>query len=38
LPSPSNFGSSIHELFRPFGGVDLEIPQREPMRQPPDFD
>ena len=27
-----NLGTAIHELFRPFGGVDLEDPHREPMR------
>ena len=31
-------GTAIHELFRPLGGVDLEIPPREPMRDPPRFD
>ena len=30
-------GTAIYELFRPFGGVDLEIPPREPMREPPRF-
>ena len=30
-----NLGTAIHELFRPFGGVELEIPAREPMRDPP---
>ena len=33
-----NLGTAIHELFRPLGGVDLEIPPREPMRDPPRFD
>jgi plasmid stability protein len=32
-----NLGTAIHELFRPLGGVDLEIPPREPMREPPQF-
>ena len=32
-----NLGTAIHELFRPLGGVDLEIPPREPMREPPHF-
>ena len=31
-------GTAIHELFKPFGGVELEIPPREPMREPPQFD
>ena len=33
-----NLGTAIHELFKPFGGVDLEIPPREPMREPPRLD
>ena len=31
-------GTAIHEIFKPFGGVELEIPPREPMRKPPRFD
>ena len=31
-------GTAIHERFKPFGGVELEIPSREPMREPPQFD
>ena len=31
-------GTAIHELFKPFGGVELEMPPREPMREPPRFD
>ena len=31
-------GTAIHELFKPFGGVELELPPREPMREPPRFD
>ena len=30
-------GTVIHELFKPFG-VELELPPREPMREPPRFD
>ena len=33
-----NPGTAIHELFKPLGGVELEIPPREPMREPPQFD
>ena len=33
-----NLGTAIHELFKPFGGVDPFIPPREPMRDPPRFD
>ncbi len=31
-------GTAIHELFKPFGGVELKLPPREPMREPPLFD
>jgi plasmid stability protein len=27
----------IHALFAPLGGVELQIPPREPMRPPPKF-
>ena len=33
-----NLGTAIHELFKPFGGVELELPLREQMREPPRFD
>lgn len=33
-----NLGSALHELFKSHGGVDLDIPEREPMREPPRFD
>ena len=26
-------GTAIHELFKPFGGVELELPPRESMRE-----
>ena len=30
-PAPAKgLGTAIHELFKPFGGVDLELPPREP--------
>ena len=31
-------GTAIHDLFRPFGGVDLELPPREKTREIPRFD
>ena len=37
VPS-QDLGTAIHEIFKPFGGVELEIPPREPMREPPCFD
>ena len=33
-----NLGSGLHALFKPHGDVALDIPAREPMRQPPHFD
>ena len=33
-----NLGTAIHELFKPFGGVELEILPREPMREHLRFD
>ncbi|MCY4587224.1 MAG: hypothetical protein OXB98_14400 [Bryobacterales bacterium] len=38
-PAPAEgLGTAIHELFKPFGGVELELPPREPMRDPPRFE
>ncbi len=31
-------GTAMHELFKPFVGVDPFLPPREPMRDPPRFD
>lgn len=31
-------GTFIHKLFKQIGGVELEIPPREPAREPPRFD
>lgn len=31
-------GMAIRRRFEPLGGVDLELPPREPMRDPPSFD
>ena len=33
-----NLGTALHELFRPFGGVELDIPSRESMQKPSRFD
>jgi antitoxin FitA len=32
---PADLAASIRALFRPLGGVDLAIPPREPIREPP---
>ncbi|MCL2830456.1 MAG: plasmid stabilization protein [Betaproteobacteria bacterium] len=29
--------ADIRALVEPFGGIELELPVREPMREPPDF-
>jgi len=33
-----NLAESIRRLVEPFGGVELEIPPREPMESAPEFD
>lgn len=35
---PDNLGEVIHRRFAVLGGVDLDLPEREPMPQPPVFD
>ncbi|MCY3645879.1 MAG: plasmid stabilization protein [Chloroflexi bacterium] len=39
-PSPpaEDLFTSIRAHFEPLGGVELERPPREPMREPPSFD
>lgn len=34
---PINLARAIHDPFAPLGGVELDIPPREPMRAPPRF-
>ena len=36
--APANgLGTALHELFKPYGGVELELPLRDPMREPPRY-
>lgn len=35
---PANLFDAIRRRIEPLGGVDLEIPPREPIREPPRFD
>ncbi len=35
---PKNLAAFIQECLAPYGGVELELPLREPMRKPPRFD
>lgn len=33
--TPRNLAEAIRRRFRPLGGVDLRLPVRQPMREPP---
>ncbi len=35
---PGNLASAIRARIAPLGGVELELPERGPMRDPPFFD
>lgn len=35
---PANLGEAIHRRFKDLGGVDLDLPERDQMPQPPVFD
>lgn len=35
--APKNLGEAIHRRFAALGGVELELPPREPMPEPPDL-
>ena len=37
-PKVVKLGTSLHRLFKLFGGVELDIPPREPVCEPPRFD
>lgn len=37
-PKPQNLVAIIRSHFGPENGVDLELPPREPVREPPRFD
>jgi len=32
---PRNLAEAIRQRFEPLGGVELQLPPREPMREPP---
>ena len=33
--NPRNLAEAIRKRFEPLGGIDLRLPPREPMREPP---
>ena len=33
--APRNLAETIRRRFKPLGGIDLRLPVREPMREPP---
>ena len=35
---PENLAAFIHDCFAPYGGMELELPPRAPMREPPRLD
>ena len=35
---PRNLADAIRDLIEPLGGVELELPPRGPMHEPPDFE
>jgi antitoxin FitA len=35
--SPGNLAEAIRRRFQPLGGVNLSLPTREPMRDPPNL-
>ena len=37
-PPPGNLAAAIRACFTQSGGVELELPPREPMRDPPTFE
>jgi plasmid stability protein len=34
---PGNLADAIREIIEPLGGIELELPPRGPLRDPPDF-
>ena len=36
-PKARNLAESIRQRFSALGGVELELPKRDPVRHPPDF-
>lgn len=37
VSEPDNLAERIRRRFEPLGGVELDLPEREPVPEPPDF-
>jgi antitoxin FitA len=37
-PRPQNLAQAIRRHFEPLGGVQLDLPKRQPARRPPSFE
>ncbi len=37
-PGHSSLAEAVRRRFASFGGIDVTIPSREPVREPPNFD
>jgi antitoxin FitA len=37
-PSTGNLADAIRMRIKPLGGVEISLPPRGPMREPPDFE
>ena len=37
-PAEKNLATAIRARFQPLGGVELDLPPREPIPEPPQFD
>ena len=35
VSTPQDLAHAIHRRFKPLGGIDLQLPGREPTREPP---
>lgn len=38
IVATSNLADRISKRFQPLGGLNLQLPEREPMRRPPDLE
>ncbi|MGO8953968.1 MAG: hypothetical protein ACLPWS_12395 [Rhodomicrobium sp.] len=38
LPVPGNLGEAIRAIVEPLHGIELDVPPRKPVREPPKFE